>query len=61
MPVVLTEQFGEIAMVVEVEFERILGFYLRNCCFDPLTALIDGFFDFPSSSIDYSIALTASS
>jgi hypothetical protein len=31
MPIVLTEEFGEEAMVVEMEFERILRDYLRNC------------------------------
>jgi hypothetical protein len=31
MPIVLTEEFGEEAMVVEMEFERIFRDYLRNC------------------------------
>jgi len=41
MPIVLTEEFGEKAMVVEVKFERIFRDYLRNCCFDSRAALND--------------------
>jgi hypothetical protein len=41
MAIVLPEQFGEEAMVVEVKFERIFRDYLRNCCFDSRAALND--------------------
>jgi hypothetical protein len=41
MPIVLTQEFGEKAMVVEVKFERIFRDYLRNCCFDSRAALND--------------------
>jgi len=33
--VVLAEQIGEGPMVVEVEFERIFGVWLRNGCAKP--------------------------
>jgi len=56
MPIVLTEEFGEKPMVVEMEFERIFRDYLRNCCFDPLATLtaVDPFS--PPSHYSYSSA-----
>ena len=58
MRVVLTEQFGEEAMVVEVEFERIFGGWLRNGVAKP-RAVYCGMDD-PESWISSSAALRGS-